>query len=114
MHPLRAGAFGNFGTSEQWAGRRVFSVICQVHTNLRAVPVYCGTDRHTAHPDTALSGQRRERRRLAQSAPVGVFSSALVVSKTLPLSPKTLGTEPHAPAVIQVSDSLTEIHALGL
>jgi len=94
-NPTRMGASGNFGAGEQWAGR-VCSVICQVYTTIsvpvETVPI---SDATVVVPrvlclDGPCVGLHRDR--LAQSAPVDVLASALVVSKALHLSPKILAT----------------------
>ena len=87
------GTSGNLRAGEQWAGR-VCSVICQVYTKIfvpvKTVPI---SDAAVVVPRVLCLGRPcagLHRGRLAQSAPVGVLSSALVVSKALPLSPNIL------------------------
>ncbi len=97
-HPLPLGASGNFRAGEQWAGR-VCSVICQVHMNIfvavKTGPISAAT---VVVPRVLCLGgpcAGLHRSRLAQSAPVGVLSSALVVSKALHLSPKSWLPQEH-------------------
>lgn len=71
-----AGAAGDFGASKQWAGR-VFSVICQVHTNVfvsaKTGPI---SDATVVVPEVLCLGGPYTRlygSRLAQSGPAGVL-----------------------------------------
>jgi len=99
VRTLPPGASGNLGASEQWAGR-VCSVIYQVHTKIfvavKTVPI---SDAIVVVAGVLCLGgpcASLHRSRLAQSAPVGVLSSALVVSKALHLSPKIRARTPAA------------------